>query len=64
MAKFIEVTTKLGKMLVNLDCVDAIHSNHDSNETVISFAGTEEYICVNENYDEIVSKIKTEEKKQ
>lgn len=35
-----------------------------SNETVLSFAGTEEYICVNENYDEIVSKIKTEEKKQ
>ena len=51
-------------MLVILDCVDAIHSNQDTNETVISFAGTEEYICVNENYDEIVSKIKTEEKKQ
>ena len=63
MAKFIKVTTKLGKMLVNLDCVDAIHSNQDTNETVISFAGTEEYICVNEKYDEIVSKIKTEEKK-
>lgn len=64
MAKFIEVTIKLGKMLVNLDCVDAIHSNQDTNENVISFASTEEYICVNEKYDEIVSKIKTEEKKQ
>lgn len=58
MAKFIEVTTKLGKMLVNLDCIDAIHSHQDTNETVLSFAGTEEYICVNEGYDEIVKKIK------
>lgn len=61
MAKFIEVRTKLGKMLVNLDCIDAIHSNQDTNETVLSFAGTEEYICANESYDEILKQIKTED---
>ena len=58
MAKFIELTTKLGKTLVNLDCVDVIHSNQNTNETVLSFAGTEEYICANESYDEIKKRLR------
>lgn len=63
MAKFIEVTTKLGKVLVNLGLVDKVYDNQDINKRVLSFAGTGEYICVDKSYDEIVSKIKTEEKK-
>lgn len=59
MAKFLEVTTKFGKTLVNLNCIDAIHSNQDTNVTILSFAGSEEYICINESYDEILKKIKT-----
>ena len=62
MAKFIELTTKLGKTLVNLELVDTIYDNKEIDKRVLSFAGTEEYICVDESYDEIVSKIKTEEK--
>lgn len=57
MAKFIEVTNSLGKVLVNLDLVDTIYDNKDVNKRVLSFAGTEEYICVDESYDEIVKKI-------
>ena len=62
MAKFIELTTKLGKTLVNLDCIDTIYSNQNTNETVLSFAGIEEYICANESYDEVLKQIKTEVK--
>ena len=63
MAKFIELTTKLGKTLVNLDLVDTVYDNKDIDKRVLSFAGTEEYICIDENYDEIVKKIKMEDKK-
>lgn len=45
---------------MNLDCIDAIHSNQNTNETVLSFAGIEEYICANESYDEVLKQIKTE----
>ena len=58
MAKFIEVTTSLGKGLVNIDRIDMIYNNKDIDKRVLSFAGTEEYICVNESYDEIVKKIR------
>lgn len=58
MAKFIEVTTSLGKGLVNIDRIDMIYNNKDIDKRVLSFAGTEEYICVNESYNEIVKKIK------
>lgn len=63
MVKFIEVTSSLGRGLVNIDCIDTVYDNKEIDKRVLSFAGTEEYICINESYDEIVSKIKTEEKK-
>ena len=47
---------------MNLELVDTIYDNKEIDKRVLSFAGTEEYICVDESYDEIVSKIKTEEK--
>lgn len=50
-------------MLINIDCIDTIYSNQNTNETVLSFAGAEEYICVNESYEKIVKQIKIEEKK-
>lgn len=52
---------KIGKMLVNLDCIDTIYSNQNTNETVLSFASTEEYICVDESYDEIMKQIRMED---
>lgn len=58
MAKFIELTTSLGKGLVNIDHIDMIYNNKDIDKRVVSFAGTEEYICANESYDEILKQIK------
>ena len=49
-------------MLINIDCIDTIYSNQNTNETVLSFAGIEEYICANESYDEVLKQIKTEVK--
>ena len=45
-------------MLINIDCIDTIYSNQNTNETVLSFAGAEEYICTNESYNEIMNKVK------
>ena len=59
MAKFIEVQTKLGPMLVNLDTVDTIFNNARENHAVITFASdNENYVNTEETYEEIVSRIK------
>lgn len=58
MATFIEVETIIGLVLINLDNVDCISSNAETNETAISFTtGPEDYICSVEPYEVIKSKI-------
>lgn len=59
MAQFIEVQTKLGPMLVNLDTVDTIFNNAQENHAIITFASyNENYVNTEETYEEIVSRIK------
>lgn len=59
MAQFIEVQTKIGPMLVNLDTVDTIFNNARENHAVITFASdNENYVNTEETYEEIVSRIK------
>lgn len=59
MAQFIEVQTKIGSMLVNLDTVDTIFNNAKENHAVITFSSNnEDYIDTKETYETIVSRIK------
>ena len=59
MAQFIEVQTKIGPMLVNLDTVDTIFNNAKENHAVITFSSNnEDYIDTKETYETIVSRIK------
>ena len=57
MANFIEIKTAASKMFVNLDTVDAIFPSKKANETVLSFAGSEEYVTAIESYDAIIERI-------
>lgn len=58
MALFIEVETRVGMMLINIDNVDCISKSTETNEAIISFStGPDEYIQTVETYQDVRGKI-------